>query len=494
MSAAKKIVGRSKEQKTLEKFFDSNQAEFLAIYGRRRVGKTYLMRNFFTDKDCFFFQTTGIFGESIETQIKAFTKEIGRTFHKGAELKEKDNWFDTFELLLETLNKQVGGKEKIVLFMDEFPWMATHRSKLLRALEYYWNRHWSHDDRIKLIICGSAASWIMKNIINNKGGLHNRLSKVIHLEPLNLNDTRDFLLNRGIKLNHKHITEIYMVTGGIPYYLSHIDAASSSSKIIEEIAFTKGSFFLKEFENLYASLFEDAAGYIELVRIIAGKRYGVGQEELFEKIGISSKGGTVIKKLKELENAGFIISFIPYQRRKKGIYYKVIDEYTLFYFDWLEPIKETLLVRGLQKGYWQQTQKTPAWHSWAGYAFEAICYKHLAQIGKALSLSPASIPHAWRHTPKKGVNEQGAQIDLLFDRNDHAITICEIKYTEQPFVIDKSYAQKLNQKIEIFKKITKQDKQIFLAFISATGLKKTMYSEEMITHPVVTLNDLFKNE
>ncbi len=166
----------------------------------------------------------------------------------------------------------------------------------------------------------------------------------------------------------------------------------------------------------------------------------------------------------------------------------------MFYFDWLEPIKETLLARGLQKGYWQQTQQTAAWHSWAGYAFEAICYKHLVQISKALSLNPASIPYAWRYIPKKGSHEQGAQIDLLFDRNDHSITICEIKYTEQPFVIDKSYAHRLNQKIEVFKKITKQDKQIFIAFISATGLKKTMYSEELITQPVIKIDDLFKEE
>ncbi len=371
---------------------------------------------------------------------------------------------------------------------------AYHRSKLLRALEYYWNRHWSHDERIKLIICGSAASWIMKNIINNKGGLHNRLSRVIHLEPLNLHETRDFLRSRGIKLNQKHITEIYMVTGGIPYYLTHIDEVSSSSQIIEEIAFTKNSFFLKEFENLYASLFEDAEVYIELVRKIASKTYGIGQVELFEAIGSSSKGGTTIKKLKELENAGFIISFTPYKRRKKGIYYKIIDEYTLFYFHWIEPIKETLLTRGLQKGYWLEAHQTAAWHHWAGYAFEAICYKHLVQIAKALSISPASVSYSWRHIPKKGSEEQGAQIDLLFDRNDHAITLCEIKYTEHPFVIDKSYAQKLNQKIEVFKKITKQDVQIFIAFVSATGLKKTMYSEEMVTQSVVTLDDLFKAE
>lgn len=167
---------------------------------------------------------------------------------------------------------------------------------------------------------------------------------------------------------------------------------------------------------------------------------------------------------------------------------------TLFYFDWLEPIKETLLIRGLQKGYWQQMQQTALWHTWAGFAFEAICYKHLVQIAKALSLNPASIPYSWRHVPKKGTQESGAQVDLLFDRHDHVITIGEIKYTEQPFAIDKAYAQQLKKKIEVFKQVTKQDKQVFLVFISAMGLKKTMYSEDMVTEPVVKLGDLFMGE
>lgn len=487
-----KVVGREEECKVLEQFLRSNKAEFLALYGRRRVGKTYLIRNFFQKKSCYFFYTVGLLGEPIDRQISEFTKEIGRTFYQGMELKEKDNWFDTFSLLLETLERQPKNR-KIVLFFDEFPWMATHRSKLLKALEYYWNRHWSHDKRIKLIICGSSASWIIKNIVNNKGGLHNRLTRIMQLEPMNLLETKRFLHEMGVKLNIQHITQIYMVTGGIPYYLSHINAVSSATKIIENLAFSKNSFLLNEFNNLYSSLFGEDDVYVELVRLIANKRYGIGQEELFQQATKLSKGGTIVKKLKELEHAGFILSFKPYKHQKKGIYYRVIDEYTLFYFSWIEPIKETLFTKGMQPGYWLIMQKSPAWYSWAGYAFEDICYKHLAHVSKALLLSPASIPTAWRYSPRLKSNEQGAQIDLLFDRNDNAITLCEIKYTEQPFAIDKQYAHVLRQKADIFKKITRTKKQIFLAMISANGVKKTIYSEEMVDG-VVTLDDLFKKD
>ncbi|MDF3054769.1 MAG: hypothetical protein K0Q74_676 [Gammaproteobacteria bacterium] len=493
MSNSEKIVGRQAELAILEKFFSSRKAEFLGIYGRRRVGKTYLIRNFFKKKTRYFFNSTGIYNAPIERQLAEFVKEISRVFYKEIELKEKNNWFDAFELLTASLQKQVPKDKKIILFFDEFPWMATHRSKLLQALDFYWNRYWSQDKRIKLIICGSAASWIIKNIINNKGGLHNRLTRTMKLDPMDLGQTKAFLHNSGIKLNFNHIVQIYMVTGGIPYYLSRIDPGLSATQAIEALAFTKSSFLLNEFDNLYSSLFDDSEIYIEIVRAIAKKKYGLGQEELFNQIENLSKGGTVIEKLKELEDAGFLISFKPYGHKKKGIYYRVIDEYSLFYFDWIEPIKKTLLSKSLQKGYWQKIQKTANWHNWAGYAFEAICYKHLVQISKALSLSPTAIPNAWRHSPVKNSGERGAQIDLLFDRDDDAITIGEIKYTEQPFVIDKQYAETLKQKIEIFSKITRVRKQIFLAMISANGLKDTVYSEEMVSG-VVTLEDLFKSE
>lgn len=493
MPSQEKILGRQDELAVLEQFYASDKAEFLALYGRRRVGKTFLVRQFFDKKNCTFFYATGIHKASAQQQISELTKEISRTFYQGTEIKQKKNWFDTLELLTQIIQNQTPKNKKIVLFFDEFPWMATHRSKLLQALEYYWNRHWSQDNRIKLIICGSAAAWIIRNIINNKGGLHNRITRALQLEPMSLLETKNFLYGIGIKLNNKQISQIYMVMGGIPYYLSQIDPGLSATQVIEKLAFTKNSFLFREFDNLYSSLFDEAESYIEIVRAIASKKYGVGQEELFGKIKLSSKGGTIVKKLKDLENTGFIISFTPYQHRKKGIYYKIIDEYTLFYFNWIEPVKETLLKQRLRKGYWHSIEKTAGWHAWSGYAFEALCYKHTAQISEALSLSVTSLPSTWRYIPTKLSQEQGAQVDLLFDRDDDVITLCEIKHTDQPFTIDKLYFQKLNQKMAAFKKITQTKKQLFFVIISANGIKKTIYSEEIV-NGLVTLDDLFKRK
>lgn len=351
----------------------------------------------------------------MKQQLAEFSKEISRSFFHDAKMKGENNWFDAFELLAQSIQKQIPKNKKVVLFFDEFPWMATPKSKLLQVLEYYWNHYWSEDNRIKLIICGSAASWIINNIIHSKGGLHNRLTRTMLLEPMNLQETKNLLHSLGVKLQNQQVAQLYMVTGGIPYYLSHIPAGLSDTQIVEKLAFTKNGLFLTEFDKLYSSLFENAALYIDIVKAIASQRYGIDQKTLFEKVKKISGGGTISKKLKELEEAGFIISFTPYQNRKKGIYYKVIDEFTLFYLYWIEPIKTTLLKKGARKGYWDKTRQSSSWSSWSGYAYEALCYKHIFQISAALELNPTAVPSTWQYIPKKGVEESGAQIDLIMN-------------------------------------------------------------------------------
>jgi len=483
-----KIISREEEIRILEECYASNQPEFLAVYGRRRVGKTFLIRSFFGQKNALFLDITGMQDGDMSEQIRNFTDAMGETFvHPGARLEAGETWQESFRTLTEYI--RLSNHKKIILFFDEFPWMATQNSKLLQFLEYFWNHTWSKDNRVKLIICGSSAGWILKNIINNKKGLYNRVTKTIHLEPLNLKETKKYLLHKGVKLNNKQIAELYMVIGGIPHYLNRVTKGLSVAQIIEKLAFTKESFLLNEFNKLYATLFHNAKSCIEIIRLIAKSRYGIGQVELLEKIS-SAGGGSKTQLLDDVEDAGFIISFKPKGHKKKGIYYKVIDEYSLFYLYWIDPIKDTLLTKGLRQGYWEKMQLGHAWSIWKGYAFEALCYKHLIRISEVLNLSPTAIPTTWRYAPLTKSKEFGAQIDLLFDRDDDAITVCEIKYTAKPFEIDKQYANNLINKVEIFKEKTKTSKQIFTAMISANGIKPTMYSEELITG-VVTLDDLF---
>ncbi len=486
-----RIIGRLTQKNLLEEAYNSEIAEFIAVYGRRRVGKTYLVKQLFENKhneDMLFFSTTGIKDAPMKEQTKAFSRRIGDVFYReGAPITIQENWFDTFQMLTEEIHRC--SQKKIILFLDEFPWMSTRGARLIRTLEYFWNQFWSSDSRIKLIVCGSASSWILNNIVNNKGGLYNRVTRSMLLSPFNLHDTKAYLTYKKVKLLDRDITDLYMVLGGIPFYLNKISSGLSVVQIIEELAFQKDSFLLREFSNLYATLFDAEGKHIELARAISKHRYGIGLDDLTDELDLS-RGGRITTWLKELEEAGFITSFTPYGKAY-GKFYKMTDEYSLFYFSWIEPIRQTLIEEQKKAGYWDQLQNSHGWYSWAGYSFEAVCYKHIGQIRTALSISPAALAYSWRHVPLRGTEERGAQIDLLFDRNDNSISLCEIKYTRKPYILDKSAADNLNRQVEVFKKYSKTKKNIFIYFVSAAGLKKTLYTEEYVSG-VATLQDLFQ--
>jgi hypothetical protein len=486
------ITARHEEWSMLERLYRSNDAEFLAIYGRRRVGKTILISAFCEAQEGLFFNVSGTRKTSMSVQLSNFIQRIGEVFYNGVKLQEVKTWREAFQVLTDAI-KTLPQDKKIMIFFDEFPWMSTKNSRLLQNLDYYWNQYWSRDSRIKLIICGSSASWIINKIIRNKGGLHNRITQEIHLEPFNLADTKEYLNSRGINLNNKQIVEVYMALGGIPYYLRRIEKGMSATQIIESLAFHKKSFLLEEFDKLFEALFDDAEIYKEIVRSIAQKRYGISQTELIKKISGLTQGGEAKRKLLALEETGFIMRFKPYGFKRKGNYYRVTDEYTLFYFHWIEPVKDSLHIKALKSGYWEAIHNTPAWYSWSGLAFETICYNHLTQISNKLKLPATTIADCWRYTPVKGEDDNGAQIDLLFDRYDDAITLCDIKFTKDPFVVDKSYAASIQRKISVFQKQTGTNKQIFIVLISANDIKSTMYSEELVSS-VVTLDDLFQSD
>ncbi|MBF5058664.1 AAA family ATPase [Candidatus Neptunochlamydia vexilliferae] len=487
---SKKIIGRIREQKILKDLFDSKKAEFIAVYGRRRIGKTYLIKNFVDSVSTEFFHVTGIQKGTLGEQLGEFAKQLGVAFYKGASITSRRTWIKAFEDLTRAIN-EIPKDRKIILFFDELPWMATPRSKLLTALELYWNRYWVFDDRIKLIICGSATSWVIENIINNKGGLHNRVTRTIQLKPFTLYEVENFLKEHHIHLDHRQILDLYVVLGGVPLYWSFIQKGQSAHQCIDELCFQNDGPLIKEFDRLFQSLFNDPAPYIDLIRIIASHRYGIGQAELIAKSKFPGGGGTV-RRLHQLEETGFITSLIPYGHKDKGIYYLVEDEYSLFYLYWIEPNLKTLTKKGLAEGFWLSQSKQPSWKSWVGYAFESICYKHIHQIRKALGIDPGAFIGTWRYVPRAQSAQEGAQVDLLFDRPDGVITICEIKCCDHPFAIDKSYAKNLLKKLEVFRKQTRTKKQLFLSMITTFGLKPTMYSEEIVTNQI-TLKDLFSS-
>lgn len=486
---SEKIIGRVKEQELLKDLIGSKKSEFIAVYGRRRVGKTYLVKNLVSSSPCVFFHVTGVQKGSLQSQLKEFAKQVGKTFYQTPSLMPQNSWEDAFEELTETINN-VPKDKTVVLFFDEFPWMATPRSRILIALELYWNRYWVFDKRIKLIICGSSTSWIINHIINNKGGLHNRVTRTIHLQPFSLHETESFLKEHQIKLNRKQILDIYTVLGGVPLYWSFVRKGLSAPQCIDELCFQRNGPLVNEFERLFESLFEDPKPYKELIRFIAKHRYGIGQAELIALSKLPNGGGT-IDRLHELEEAGFVTSLVPYGHKDKGVYYVMDDEYSLFYLRWIEPNLKTIAKKEKNEGFWLSLSSQSGWKAWAGYAFESTCYKHINQIRRALRIDPGAHVGTWRFAPRDKAGQEGAQIDLLFDRNDGVITLCEIKRSDNQFAIDKVCYQELLRKMEVFRKQTRTKKQLFLTMVTTQGLKQTIHSEELITGQV-TLEELFK--
>lgn len=282
-----------------------------------------------------------------------------------------------------------------------------------------------------------------------------------------------------------------MVVGGIPHYLNQMEKGLSSSQNIDKLCFTKNGLLSKEFNNLIASLFNESEVYNELIRLIAKRRYGIDRRTLLKQSKLSS-GGRFNQRLKELEEAGFIINFKPYGHAKRGQYYRIIDEYTLFYPNWVEPVAENIRHHSKPRGYWDGRSKSAAWKSWAAYAFESICYKHIENIRVALNVPVTADVGTWRYSPRRNSDENGAQIDLLFDRDDEVVTICEIEYSESAFEIDKSYASNLLNKIEVYKKQRRSSKQIFVAMITASGLRANIYTSDLIANQA-SLVDLFED-
>ncbi len=484
------IIGRQYEQRQLKKIFQSKQAEFSAVYGRRRVGKTFLIRKFFEKQECIFFQSVGVNKASLNKQLEKFKKEIESTFYqgkRGSRLSAFPSWHDAFQALTDAI-ELFANKQKVVIFLDEIPWMSTPKSGLLEALDYYWNRYWSNDKRIKLIICGSAASWIINNILHDTGGLHNRVTLRLPIEPFSLAETQAYLKHRGIRYNQEQIVTLYMCLGGIPFYHNFIEKGLSAIQNINNACFQRKGTLYDEFNLLFASLFKKYEIHEELITYIASKRHGMSRSDIENYF--KYKGGRLSERLTELEEAGFIHSYIPW-KKERGIFYRVDDEYSLFYLTWIAPQSASRLAKNISDQYWEVLSNKSAWKAWSGYAFESICYKHLNQVKKALKIPEGSEAASWKFISSKK-EEDGVQIDLLFDRPDEIVNLCEIKYCRSPFKLDKKYVKQLQYRENVYRREVKTNKQIFHSMIVSGGLKHTMYSEDLITG-IVTLDDLFKD-
>ena len=484
----KEIFARNEELRDLEDFIKSKKSEFMLVYGRRRIGKTYLIRNFFEQKKHIqFFIMTGVKKGTLQKQLANFAASFSRCFYDDILVQSPQSWTGAFKQLTQEIKKHSENKP-FVIFLDELPWLASPKSRLLHELEYYWNTEWSMMPNVKLVVCGSAASWMLDKIVNAKGGLHNRLTQIMHLQPFNLKQSHEFLKARGCKYSMKQALEVYLTTGGVPLYLEMIKPNLSVRQNIQIMCFSQNGYLKEEFNRIFSALFSKAHIHQVLIEVIAKKASGMSRRELSQAIKIEL-GGRLSHYLSELESAGFIKSFTPYGNNSRDKYYRVIDEYSLFYLRWIQPITkgDTAIV----DSYWTDETGSPAWHAWAGFSFEVICLKHFNQIRKAIGIDKISCRvGSWRFVSKDRT-KPGAQIDLLFDRNDGVISIIEIKNTSNKFVVTKDVAMNLSKKSEALQAHLKTDKQIMIHLVSAQGLKENAWSEEILAS-AISLEGLFQ--
>jgi len=473
------IIGRKKEIKQLDKVVASRKSEFVALYGRRRVGKTFLVREYFDYT--FDFQLTGLANANTEQQLTNFHIAIERQTEISAE-KIPKNWIAAFQLLIDHL-ESIDEARKKVIFLDELPWLNTAKSDFMMALEHFWNSWATNRKDIVLITCGSAASWMVNELINNHGGLHNRVTERIKIFPFNLQETEQMLLSKNPAIDRYQILQIYMTMGGIPYYLEAISPEKSAAQNIEEMCFRKGALLTLEFKNLFASLFKNAPKYEAIITALSTKTKGLTRQEITQITGING-GGSFTKLLDELEESSFITRYTPFSKKVRGTLYRLSDFYSLFY---LKFIKNNT---NYDKGLWVNSIDHPEQRAWSGYVFEQVCLAHIPQIKKALEIG-GIISHSasW----KSSQSADGAQIDLLIDRRDRVINLCEVKYSINPYVITKSYSENLRNKIGVFKAETQTKKAVFLTMITTYGLAKNQYSMSLVQNQI-TMDDLFINE
>ena len=474
-----KLIGREEEKKLFLEALKSKAPELIAVYGRRRVGKTFLVRQVLQKEIVFEF--IGTKEANLGQQLANFSKVLGKAAANEKLYSVPDNWPDAFDLLTHyvTPKLQTG---KAIIFLDEFPWINTHKSGFLSAFDHWWNSWGTKQNNLIVIICGSAAAWMIQHIVNNKGGLHNRITRKIRLLPFTLQETEAYLKEQNVKLDRYQILQLYMVMGGIPHYLKEIRKGESSAQAIDRLCFGKDGLLQNEFKNLYHSLFDDATRHLAVIKALAKNNSGLTRNEIINAAEVSS-GGRITELLDELLESGFITTWLPYDKKSKEAIYKLADEYSHFYIRFVEHSRS----RG--NGTWLKFSNGQSWKSWSGVAFERVCLKHIAQLKKVLGISVVYTEEsAWRYVPKSG---PGAQIDLLIDRRDFVIHICEMKYSESLFAIDKKYAGELENKMDVFRRHTKTKKSLFITMVTTFGVKNNEYVSRLVQNSI-TMDALFE--
>ena len=468
-----KIIGRETELEKLNDYFESGRSEFVALYGRRRVGKTFLVRSFFKDK--FDFYATGVIDGSRETEMEAFHNALVRYGYKGERAK---TWIQAFTQLADLLERKNRNRtRRLTVFLDELPCFDTPRSGFLPALDLFWNSRASWMDNIYFVVCGSATSWMMRNIVNNKAGLHKRTTHTMHLRPFTLGQTEEYLKSRKFRWPRIAVLQAYMVLGGVPYYLSLLDPKLNVLDNIDALFFSAEPELENEYQRLFNSLFKNAEGYMEIIRLLSSHRDGYTRAEIARELKIADNGH-LCEMMDDLEHCDFVRRYNNGTLQKNGIY-QLIDFFSLFHYKFGTN-------RVTDEHFWRNALGTPEQNNWYGLTFERVCLWHVRQIVRGLRLD--AIRHdyyAWRSQNSK----PAVQIDLVIDRADGMATICEMKYSKDDYTLTEGEYKKIVHRMETFQKETGYKGGVQASIVTTFSLQNNMYSE--ISPIPITMNELF---
>ena len=470
------FIGRKKELQLLHEIQNDDSSHFLAIYGRRRVGKTFLIREAFDYR--FAFQHAGLSDGGMKGQIFAFVSSLKDA---GYEVKKQPkNWLETFEYLKDLIRKS--SEKKKIIFIDELSWMDTPKCDLMVALENFWNGFASARKDIVLIVCASATSWMLSKVVHNKGGLYNRLTEQIHLRIFCLGECEEYVKNSGLAFNRNQILQYYMIFGGVPYYWGFLKKGLSLSQNIDRILFEKDAPLRDEFKYLYASVFKKPENYVKIIEALGTKKVGMTREEIINAAKIPNSGD-LTTKLEELESCGFIRKYYAFGMKKKNAVYQLMDCFTLFYFKFLKS-------QPTDEHFWTNQINTPMVNKWMGLAFERVCMEHIEQIKVKLGISGVLTEvNSWYCKADLDNGVFGSQIDMLIVRKDQVINLCEMKYSQSEYTITEKVDRNIRNKISDLITVSGTKYAIYPTLITTYGLVENSYSQEV--QSVVTIDDLF---
>lgn len=478
-----KVIGREREMAELQRSLESDRSEFVIVYGRRRVGKTYLVDNFFNYEYDFSF--VGGHRLSKQKQLRNFAKAMKKYAHLVRQPKYA-NWDDAFDALEEFLESMPEEKRKII-FIDEMPWIDTPQSEFVDALETFWNGWAARRRDILFVASGSSTSWMMDKLVENQGGLHGRITNNIYVRPFTLHEVEQYMQSRGAAWDRYQLLQTYMIIGGIPFYYSLLNVKESLVQNVDRLFFRKNGELRTEFDELYNALFTNTDKYTTVVKLLNGKQNGMTREEIEKATDMDKSVLSTV--LRNLERSDFILRYSQFGNKTKGAIYRLTDFYTLFYYRFINGFNAQ------DEEWWSHNFQSPAIESWQGLSFELLCFLHLAQVKLKLGISGiATAASSWRYTPsKKNENdeakEKGTQIDLLIDRGDRVINLCEMKFSVKPYYISENYEKTLRDRMSIFQEKTKNTKSLVYTFVTTYGIANSV--GRSIVNSEVTMEDLF---